>query len=283
MEFVRAHAGTGRPIAALSVRAPRPADPTPTSPGFATFKDLAERAPQLSGRLDVPPPPVDDDPAGHTIDQDTDRDTDREDDAPDTPEERPGRRLSGVVLAAATALVVAVATVATAVALNGDDEPGSTPAASGELGPAAEIAVPGTAPDGADNSGEPVSYAAANLVDGDPSSTWRAKGSAEGETIELTWPEDVTITEVGLVNGYAKVDDVGGDDRYRQNRRILEAIWVFDDGTEVTQEFEGSTDLQAVTLDTPVTTSRVELRLVRVSKPGGRDFTAISELSIVGR
>lgn len=58
---------------------------------------------------------------------------------------------------------------------------------------------------------------------------------------------------------------------------------MFDDGTEITQEFEGSTDLQAVTLDTPVTTSRVELRLVRVSKPGGRDFTAISELSIVGR
>lgn len=64
---------------------------------------------------------------------------------------------------------------------------------------------------------------------------------------------------------------------------VLAATWIFDDGTEASHRLEETTDPQVFTLDEPVETSIVRLRLDEVSNPGGRDFTAISELSLISR
>ncbi|WP_198664525.1 discoidin domain-containing protein [Jiangella endophytica] len=188
-----------------------------------------------------------------------------------------------LVIAAAAALIVvvmiAVALITQDPADAGDDET----AAAGEVAAQAEVEVPGTAPDGKDSAGEDVSYTAGHLVDGDPSTAWRVEGDAEGEEIVLTLPETRTVTEVGIVNGYAKVDDDSGDRRYGQNRRVLAATWIFDDGTEASFELEETVEPQAFTLESPVETTTVRVRLDEVSDPGGRDFTAISELSLLGR
>lgn len=248
---VRVLAGSGRPIAELRVT------------GFATHDELAARAPALRPNLTAE--------SGYSDQSEDD-------------EVRRGLRRAplGVVLGSAAAAVILVATAVIAlIASNqGSDEPeaGTTV----EHAPAAEIEVPATAPDSADNAGERTSYRAGNLVDGDPATAWRMRGSGKGEQIVLTWPEPVTITEVGLVNGYAKVDDLGEVDRYRQNRRIAEVTWRFDDGTESTQRFESSTELQTLTLDTPITTDRLRIRLDQVSRSGGRNFTAISEIRVTG-
>ncbi|WP_199702234.1 discoidin domain-containing protein, partial [Jiangella rhizosphaerae] len=206
--------------------------------------------------------------------------------APVPPAAEPGRApVSRAVLAiaAAAAAIVAVMVVVILVARDPADDDAGDPPPAAEVAAGADVEVPGTAPDGVDSAGNTVRYTASNLVDGDPSTAWRVEGDAGGEEIVLTLPAARTITEVGIVNGYAKVDDESGDRRYGQNRRVLAVTWIFDDGTEASYELEETPDPQVFTLDAPVETTTVRVRLDEVSEPGGRDFTAIGELSLIGR
>ena len=64
----------------------------------------------------------------------------------------------------------------------------------------------------------------------------------------FTLPEEAEISEVGLVNGYAKKDTGGSRtvDWYPLNRRILKVEWVFDDGTTVAQDLRSEPVLQTI-------------------------------------
>ena len=44
------------------------------------------------------------------------------------------------------------------------------------------------------------------MYDDNLSTAWRCDGSAVGQTITFALPPNTRIAEVGLVNGYAKVD-----------------------------------------------------------------------------
>lgn len=152
----------------------------------------------------------------------------------------------------------------------------------------AEVDVPAVAAPQLSVSGEQVRYDAVNLVDGDPRTAWRMAGDGTGTSLTITLPQAAVVSRVGLVNGYAKVDDSGSDgsvDWYPRNRRILEVTWTFDDDTSVTQRLQERPDPQY--LDVPdVTTTTLTLTLDRVSDPAsgpsGRDYTAISELTVLG-
>ena len=156
------------------------------------------------------------------------------------------------------------------------------PADVGRL-PVARAQVPAVAPPSRDREGRPVGFAPANMLDGRPRTSWRMPGDGTGETITFTLGEEAVLTEVGLVNGYAKVD--GPDDWYRGNRRVRTVQWEFDDGTRVTQELTDRRAVQPLAVD-PVVTRTVRLHLVEVTPPGngpnGRDFTAISEVRLLG-
>lgn len=139
------------------------------------------------------------------------------------------------------------------------------------------------------STGEPTTYEAGNMVDGDPETAWRVTGDASGETLTFTFDEPVTLTSVGLVNGYAKtsVDGSGTEfDLYAGSRRVLEVQWVLDGETVIDQTLsDGERGLQRI--DTgAVEVTVVELRLVEVSAPGtgpaARNKTAISEVSLEG-
>ena len=147
----------------------------------------------------------------------------------------------------------------------------------------AGISVPDTAPPNVDVSGNPVRYGARNMIDKLPATCWRMPGSGEGDEIVFTFLEPVEISEVGIINGYAKSS--GDLDWYDGNRRVLEVEWVFDDGTSVEQGLESTRDLQTLTFDA-VTTTTVTLHLLDVSEPGtgrsARNYTAISDVSLVG-
>jgi hypothetical protein len=159
---------------------------------------------------------------------------------------------------------------------------------SGELLAGVSADVPDVAPPGQDVNGNPIDYGADNLFDEDPQTAWRMPGSGAGDDVVIRLARPGTITRVGLINGYAKVDrDANGDAVrwYPRNRRILTVEWRFDDGTTLTQKLGQRPGLQ--TIDVPdVTTQTVTLHLVRVSppKPGrlGRDYTAISDLLLRG-
>lgn len=153
-----------------------------------------------------------------------------------------------------------------------------------DLADSATFEVPGTAPPTTDFDGTLVAYEASQMVDGNPATTWRTKGDATGQQVVITLAEPGVVNRVGLVNGYAK--KVSGVDWYPNNRRILAVTWRFDDGSEVEQTFAERPGMQRLKVP-PVKTSTVTLTITSVTPPGsgslGRDYTAISELSLIGR
>lgn len=153
-----------------------------------------------------------------------------------------------------------------------------------ELASGAGFDVPATAPPTTDLDGNLVAYEASQMGDGNPSTAWRTAGDATGQTVTVTLSEPGVVTRVGLLNGYAK--QVAGVDWYPNNRRILSVTWGFDDGTSIEQTFAERPAVQRLKLP-PVQTATVTITITSVTPPGsgnlGRDYTAISEVSIRGR
>jgi hypothetical protein len=160
-------------------------------------------------------------------------------------------------------------------------EAGEPAGPTAELSTGATASASSTAPDNVDAAGSPVSYSAANMVDGDPQTAWRMPGDGRGETVTLTLPSAAHLTRVGLIPGYAKVDPSNGVDRFPENRRVREVRWRFEDGTTIEQRFSDRPRMQWTAVD--ATTSSVTIELLS-SRPGDpdHDYLPISEVSIVG-
>lgn len=143
--------------------------------------------------------------------------------------------------------------------------------------------VPEVAPPSRDRDNRPVRFVPENMWDGRPRTSWRMPGDGTGETLTFDLGQDVVLTEVGMINGYAKVD--GPDNWYRGNRRIRAVQWEFDDGTRITQELADGQQIQMADIG-PVATRTIRVHLLTVTPPGrganGRDFTAISEIRFLG-
>ena len=158
-----------------------------------------------------------------------------------------------------------------------------------DLARGATATVPATAPPNEDTSGNMVRYDARQMLDGVPTTCWRMAGDGTGSELTFDLAKQSSISRVGLINGYAKTaPGPGGQqlDWYHGDRRLVTVEWSFDDGTTLTQQLGDSTKMQTVDLDHPVTTSSVQLRLVKVSAPGSgpaaRDYTAISDVTLQG-
>jgi len=152
----------------------------------------------------------------------------------------------------------------------------------------ASARAPSTAEPNEDVNGDQVSYDASNMLDGVPDTAWRTAGDAAGMSLTFTLREPTELHRVGLINGYAKTSTDGKNrtfDWYLGNRRVIAVVWVFDDGTKVRQQLSETRELQMTDVD-DVITGTVVLKLVKVSEPGdgaaSRDFTAVSEVSLVG-
>lgn len=142
--------------------------------------------------------------------------------------------------------------------------------------------VPSIAKPSRDRQGKAVKFVAANMWDGKARTAWRMVGDGTGETLTFDLGTEVVITDVGMINGYAKVD--GPINWYRSNRRVRAVQWEFDDGTRITQEFGDEQTMQMAAIG-PLTTSTIKVHLLTVTAPGktdGRDFTAISEVRFLG-
>ena len=139
------------------------------------------------------------------------------------------------------------------------------------------------APAARDDAGNVVSYAPGAMYDNDPSTAWRCDGPAVGQTITFMLPPNTQIAEVGLVNGYAKVDPTSGAVRYGEYRRITQVSWTFDDGTSVQQSLtDGSQTAQRLRIPTE-TSGTVRLTIQATTMPGStsatRDAALISEVT----
>lgn len=153
-----------------------------------------------------------------------------------------------------------------------------------QLAAGASVAAPDTAPPTTDLDGNLVAYEASQMIDGNPSTAWRMAGDGSGQTVTLTLAEPAVVLRIGLVNGYTK--QVAGVDWYPNNRRILAVTWTFEDGTTLEQTFAERPGMQMLKVP-PVQTSTIGIQITSVTPPGsgnlGRDYTAISEVSVIGR
>ncbi|GAB3859645.1 hypothetical protein GCM10028801_21360 [Nocardioides maradonensis] len=159
----------------------------------------------------------------------------------------------------------------------------TTPSSGSELtSDISHLVVPGTAPASTDLAGNPVTFGSGNLADGDPQTAWRVAGDASGQSITISFDAPVTLTSVGLVNGYAK--SYRGYNGYRLNRRITAVRWTFEDGTSVTQQLQQRPTMQSIAVSAgPTSSLRLEILSTAASpQRNWRDFTAISELSLLG-
>ena len=147
------------------------------------------------------------------------------------------------------------------------------------------VEVPATAPPNQDTAGQRTTYDGDNLLDGVPETCWRMPGDGTGEAHRD--PPGPHPPAQRRRHQRLREDRAGCRGReldwYHGNRRVLAVEWVFDDGTTVPQQLEDTTAVRSVDVD--VTTTTVVLRLVEVSPPGrgpaARDYTAISDLSLV--
>ena len=157
-----------------------------------------------------------------------------------------------------------------------------------DVSTSATVAGPPPIPPGQDLAGNPVTYPASNMLDDDPASAYRLPRDATGSVITFQLADVTTISQVGLVNGYTKIDTSGAGtvDWYPLNRRITRVEWSFDDGTTIEQSLDPDVrELQLIEVD-DVETGSVQLTILEVSPPGtgpgARDATAISEVLFIG-
>lgn len=143
-------------------------------------------------------------------------------------------------------------------------------------------------PPGQDANRTPVTYEPERAIDGLPDTAWRCDGDGVGQRLEISFSGTVTLTSIGIVPGYAKIDPYDGTDRYAQNRRISAVQYTFDDGSAVSQSFATSASYRSLqTLALPnVSTSHVTITIlssVSGEATGGQqpfDKVAISEVAV---
>jgi hypothetical protein len=138
------------------------------------------------------------------------------------------------------------------------------------------------APQSTDGVGDVVVYVPEQMSDGKMNTAWRCNGNGVGQVVTFGFPTGTTIAEVGLVNGYAKVDPGSGVRRYHEYRRITTVTWTFANGTAFQQSLnDGVETIQKLSIP-PQPGDQVTLTIEATTEPGstarGRDAVLISEV-----
>jgi hypothetical protein len=298
----RRSAGASAAQAPASPRVPPAATEPPPPPRFPLFADEVAVPPAPSTPETVAVPVAgaalaswEQESAGEALDAE---DWDEEDWDEDWEGEAWDGRRRALRIGGAVAVLAALVAGAWFLgnALGGDDEPTAQEPSGSPSEPTAEAVdhtaeasaeAPRTAPPNQDVDGNPTSYDASNMLDGVPETAWRAAGDGEGLKIVFTFPEKTRITEVGLVNGYAKEasDESGATiDWYAGHRRIEQVTWNLG-GDVVRQDLVDDRKMQTLEVEA-VEVRKIVLKIVSTTPPGdgpsGRDFTAISDVLLAG-
>lgn len=142
----------------------------------------------------------------------------------------------------------------------------------------ATIVASRTAPDGIDSAQRVIGYAADNMIDGDPSTAWRAPGTGVGETIVLEFSQPCRLSSVRLLNGYQKTDPIDNTDRWKQNRRVSKLEIRAGAGATVADLDISTKRWQVVDVGTSGV-SQISLQILgSAPAKSARDYIAISEI-----
>jgi hypothetical protein len=140
------------------------------------------------------------------------------------------------------------------------------------------------APANVDACGNPVSYEPVLAVDGWPQTAWRVVGNGVDAWIELEFAELATLSQVGIIAGYDKIDPCNGVDRFWENRIVRRVRLDFvDAGSSMEAMLQPMREIQYVPVP-DVQTRRLRITILESSPPpeDGRDLIGISEIQVWG-
>lgn len=159
-----------------------------------------------------------------------------------------------------------------------DSEPGAGSVSTQEVD-IVSITASATSPPLTLADGSELVVSAADMVDGDRSTSWLVPGDGIGAVIQLDLGSTETVVSLGLVPGFSGVDPVNGAERFGAVRRVVRVQWTFDDGRSLEQTLTDVDDLQRLAI-APTQTRTIRLEILSTTEPGVLDFTAISEIGV---
>jgi serine/threonine protein kinase len=191
-----------------------------------------------------------------------------------------GRATWIAVAAAVTALLLVVAGIVYLGSRDRGPAQGSPSGTPQLIREGVQVIATDTAPSSTDAAGNVVTYVPANVIDGDVETAWRTPGDGLGESVTLIFDNPINVVRIGLIPGYAKTDPQTGVDRFRQNRIVDSVAYRVPGLPNTTKVFRPLPVPQFTRLR--VTTSRITVKILGTSAPGGLDYTAISEIYVFG-
>jgi hypothetical protein len=192
------------------------------------------------------------------------------------------------IAAAAVVTLVVAALAGISLADRHEGGSGATPSPSATTRPPVpqrilegmQVTASSVAPPSKDAAGNTVTYLPKHVIDGDVETAWRTPGNGRGETLTLLFSDPIDVVQVGMIPGYAKIDPATSANRFLQDRIITDVRWLIDGVATTEQHFSPDPYPQLVRLS--ATTSQITVKIVGTTKPGGADFTAISEIYVYG-
>jgi hypothetical protein len=126
-------------------------------------------------------------------------------------------------------------------------------------------------------------YPASNVGDGNPATVWQeAKGEKPiKKFLFLAFPDEVTVTRIGIVIGFDEVSGKHGD-MFPLNNRLKKAEIEFSDEKVMFREFEDSRGMQYFDLSPPHRTRHIKITILDVYKGSWFYDNAIAEVEIWG-
>jgi hypothetical protein len=140
-------------------------------------------------------------------------------------------------------------------------------------------------------SGRGISYQPHLVLDGKRNTGWSVENSRHGvgEWLEIRWPEERTVTRVGIVVGYDKYNTSRPDhpDMWTRNHRLKAATLVFSDGWRQRARFADIRAMQYVEIPSRrARWVRIRVEEVYLDIYGGKnrswDDLTLSEIEVQG-
>lgn len=120
-------------------------------------------------------------------------------------------------------------------------------------------------------------YSANNLIDHNNSTAWcdGIDGDGIGETLTFIFEEESPISEINILNGYCKSEDL-----YYKNSRIKKLTLIFDDGEEQINIEDVYNQSQRIKLTNKHQSKQMILRIDEIYAGSKYSDTCISEISV---
>ena len=146
----------------------------------------------------------------------------------------------------------------------------------------------GSAPASSNKCNQQTTFEPGNAIDGKLDTAWRVEGdgASTGAFLMLDFGTDFTLTDVQIVPGYAKQDPCAAVYWFPLNRRVKQVRLDFSDGSTASGDLQDAATYQSIPFS-PVRAKWVKITILDTypapsQAQGGRDYTPISDVKIIG-